>query len=145
MLVFIDESGDAGFRMKKGSSKTFVIALVIFDDELDAEEVALKIKKFRREIGKSDRFEFKFSKGSKDLKLQYFEKIKNCKFRIRAIVIQKEKIYSPLLRGSKEKFYSYVIKTVLQNNNKTIENAKIRLDGLGERLFKRSLTTYLII
>jgi hypothetical protein len=143
MIIFIDESGDAGFRTDKGSSKTFVIGLIIFDDELEAEETALKIKKIRREIGKSDHFEFKFNKCNKVIRTQFFEKIKNSKFRVRAIVIQKEKIHSPILRGSKEKFYNYVIKTVLQNNNETIENAKIRLDGLGEKLFKNSLNTYL--
>ncbi|MFA6518596.1 MAG: DUF3800 domain-containing protein [Candidatus Shapirobacteria bacterium] len=48
MLIFIDESGDAGFRIQKGSSAHFVISLVIFDDELDAEETALKIKRLKK-------------------------------------------------------------------------------------------------
>lgn len=36
MLVFIDDSGDPGFKIEKGSSSVFVIALVIFDDDLEA-------------------------------------------------------------------------------------------------------------
>jgi hypothetical protein len=44
--VFIDDSGDPGFKLNKGSSSHFVIACVIFDDSLDAEEVALTIKKY---------------------------------------------------------------------------------------------------
>lgn len=62
MLVFLDDSGDPGFKVKKGSSPCFVIALVIFDDHLEAETCALEIKKLRRELGLSDHFEFKFSK-----------------------------------------------------------------------------------
>ncbi len=38
MLVFIDDSGDPGFKLDKGSSKFFVISLVIFNDNLEAEK-----------------------------------------------------------------------------------------------------------
>lgn len=59
MLIFIDDSGDPGFKFDKGSSKIFVIVLIIFDDNLDAEETALKIKRLRQRFKKSERFEFK--------------------------------------------------------------------------------------
>lgn len=143
MLVFIDESGDGGFKVQKGASRNFVIALVIFEDDLDAEETALIIKKFRRSIGKPDYFEFKFNKISKEYRVGFLNAVKNCKFKIRAIIIQKEKIYSPVLRNSKDKFYNFVIKEVLEKSNHLIKNARIRLDGLGERQFKRNLVTYL--
>lgn len=44
MLVFIDDSGDPGFKTEKGSSKIFVIAMVIFKDNLEAEKTSLSIK-----------------------------------------------------------------------------------------------------
>lgn len=54
MLVFIDDSGDAGFKLDKGSTPFFVIACVIFDDDLEA----LHYKKiFKRHI--EDEWEFK--------------------------------------------------------------------------------------
>ncbi|KKQ34843.1 MAG: hypothetical protein US52_C0045G0018 [candidate division WS6 bacterium GW2011_GWA2_37_6] len=143
MLIFIDESGDAGFKISRGSTRFFVIALIIFDDELDAEETALKIKKLRRSIHKSDKYEFKFNRSSKEIRLKFLSCVKSCNFRIRAIVFDKEKIYSPELRKSKEKFYSYAIKSVLKNSNDTIKNAKVRIDGSGQRSFRRSLTVYL--
>lgn len=143
MLIFIDESGDAGFRIKKGSSKCFAIGLVIFDDDLHAEETALIIKKYRRAAGLPDHFEFKFNKCNKALRLGFLEAVKRCKFRIRAIVVEKEKIYSSHLRGSKEKFYNFVMMEVLRNNGDTIKNAKIRLDKLGEKALRKNLSTYL--
>lgn len=142
-LVYIDESGDAGFKIPKGSTPVFVIVLVIFDDPIDAEETALIIKKYRRKLRKSDLFEFKFNKSSRELRIGFFEEIKNCKFRIRTIVFNKNVLYSEALRSSKDKFYSYAVKEVLKNNNKTISNAKIYIDGLGERTFKKSLNVYL--
>lgn len=61
MLVFIDDSGDPGLGTQ--SSPVFVIALVIFDDNLVAEETALAIKKLRREFRFPDDVEFKFHKS----------------------------------------------------------------------------------
>ena len=46
MLIFIDDSGDPGFKVQKGSSSVFVIALVIFDDNLIAEETVLALNLF---------------------------------------------------------------------------------------------------
>ena len=143
MLVFIDESGDAGFKLGKGSSDVFVVALVIFDDNLDAEETALKIKRFRREINKSDKFEFKFNKTRRANRIKFLETIKDCKFRVRAIVFKKNKLVSENLIKSKDKFYNYAVKLVLKHNNNSIKNAQIRIDGLGERSFKKSLQVYL--
>jgi hypothetical protein len=143
VIIFIDESGDAGFKLDKGSTATFVIAMVIFDDELDAEETALNIKKYRRKINKKDNYEFKFNKSNREYRIDFLNEVKNCKFRIRAIVFRKEKMYSNHLRTSKDSFYNYAVKMVLKNNNETIKNAKIRIDGLGERKFRKSLTVYL--
>ncbi len=143
MLVFIDESGDAGFKTTAGSSKFFVIALIIFDDDLDAEETALCIKRLRQKLGKDDRFEFKFNKTDRNLKIRFFETVSKMKFRIRSISFNKELIYSKTLRSEKEKFYNYALRNVLDMNNNTIKNAKIRLDGLGERKFKQELVKYL--
>lgn len=143
MLIFIDDSGDPGFKVTKGSTNVFVIGLIIFDDELEAEETALKIKKLRRELGLKDDFEFKFNKCRNHFRCKFLETVKDSKFRIRAIVMKKNKIYGSTLRTSTESFYNYAIKTVLKYHGGTIENAKIRIDGRGNRIFKRSLSTYL--
>ena len=65
MLVFVDDSGDSGFKFNKGSSPYFVIACVIFDDILEAERASLAIKMLRRDLGLSDNHEFKFTKAVK--------------------------------------------------------------------------------
>ena len=33
MLVFVDESGDPGLKLNKGSSAYFIVALVLFEEE----------------------------------------------------------------------------------------------------------------
>lgn len=143
MLIFIDDSGDPGFKLDKGSSKAFVIACVIFDDELEAEKTAVAIKEFRRKMKFPDTMEFKFNKSSKKVRKGFLTEISKYKFRVRAIVMQKEKIYGQELIKSKESFYSYAIKMVLKYDNKTLRNARIKLDGHGERIFRQKLMTYL--
>lgn len=142
MLVFIDDSGDPGFKLEKGSSKHFVIACVVFDDNLDAEETALKIKRLRRTLKWRDDHEFKFNKTNKQIRLAFLNEIKGCTFRVRAIVADKSVIRSPELRSNKTKFYNYMIKEVLSKSDGSIKNGSIRLDGHEDRAYKKAATTY---
>ena len=50
MLVFIDESGDTGFKVKQGSSKYFIISLVIFEDNEEALACDQRIQLLKREL-----------------------------------------------------------------------------------------------
>ena len=143
MLVFIDESGDPGFRINKGSSKYFVIVLIIFDDDIEAENTAKKIKNLKINLGKSEKFEFKFNKCKKEIRLSFLKSIQNCKFRIRAIIFDKEKIYSDHLRNSKDSFYNFALAQLLKNNGNNILNARIKIDGSGDKKFRQNLENYL--
>ena len=143
MLVFIDDSGDAGFKLGKGSTKFFIISLVIFDDELEAEKTAIAIKDLRRELNFSDKVEFKFCKSSDDVRQKFLNKVCDFNFRIRSLVIDKSLIRSDELKCNKNSFYSYAIKTVLKHSGGKIKNAKIKIDGSGDRVFKRNFLGYL--
>jgi hypothetical protein len=143
MLVFIDDSGDAGFKIGKGSSEFFIISAVIFDDNLEAERTAISIKELRRELFGRDDVEFKFHKSKDENKKKFLEVVKKHNFRIRCLVVDKRLLYSPELRGDKNSFYSYIIKTMLKYSNQTILDAKIRIDGSGDRVFRRSFVSYL--
>lgn len=143
MLVFIDDSGDPGFRIDKGSSKYFVIALIIFDDELEAEKTSVAIKELRRKLKVSDKFEFKFNKADRKFKSAFFKAVVGFKYRVRAIVIDKEIVNSPRLRGDKESFYNYVIMQVLKQRYGHIRNAKLKFDRRGERSIQDQLRVYL--
>lgn len=143
MLVFIDDSGDAGFKLGKGSSEFFIISAVIFDDNLEAEKVALAIKELRRELFKRDDVEFKFHKSSKKIRKKFLELVSKHRFRIRCLVVNKSVLYSQKLRCDKDSFYSYTIKTMLKYSNHTIFDAKIRIDGGGDRVFRRNFIAYL--
>lgn len=143
MLVFIDDSGDSGFRVEKGSSKIFVIVLVIFDDPLEAEETSLAVKKLRRKMKVSDQYEFKFNKTNRVFREAFFEAVKGCKFKVRAVVVDKQKIYSPRLRSYKENFYNHIIMHVIKNSIGRIKKAKLKFDSRGEKALRDELRVYL--
>lgn len=141
-LVFIDDSGDPGFKLTSGSSSHFVIACVIFDDYLDAEETSLIIKKYRREIGWNDIREFKFNKTNKKYVIELLGRLADSRFRIRAISIDKSKVYSNELKNRQDSFYNYAIKEVL-SKTKNLKGADVRLDGHSGREYKKSAISYL--
>lgn len=143
MLVFIDDSGDPGFKTQKGSSSVFVIALVIFDDTLDAEKTSVEIKQLRRDLKFPDDTEFKFHKSRRAVKRKFLERISKYKFRIRAIVVQKAIIRSSFLVNDKESFFNYIVMQVLKNSKKTVKNARIKFDRRGERRIRDNLRVYL--
>ncbi len=143
MLVFIDDSGDAGFKLNRGSTEYFVISAVVFDDNLEAEKTAVAIKELRRNLGFSDKIEFKFNKSRKDVREKFLHAVNKFDFRIRSLVVDKKLIRSEELKNNKDSFYSYMIKTLLKYSNKSILEASIKIDGSGDRTFRRSFTSYL--
>ncbi len=143
MLIFIDDSGDPGFKLNKGSTSHFIIAMIIFDDDLEVEKTAVAIKELKRKIGFSDQTEFRFFKTNNRYKIKFLQTVAKFNFRIRCLVVDKANIRSQELRNNKNSFYAYFIKEVLKNNNNTIIDARIRLDGGGNREFRKSFITYL--
>jgi hypothetical protein len=140
MLVFIDESGDAGFKIQKGSTPIFVAALVAFHDhdQARAAKVAIDAASARLNI----RPEFKFSKCRDEIRDAFFEAMRPFEFRVRAIVVQKELIYSAHMRAQKEAFYSFFVKSMLKFDDGLLKEAQIVIDGSGDRTFKREMGVY---
>ncbi len=143
MIVFIDDSGDPGFKLQKGSSACFVIALVIFDDPLEAEKTSLSIKELRRKLKVSDLYEFKFNKMDKRFKAKFIENVRDFKFRVRAIVVRKEVISSQRFRSYKEDFYNYIVMQVLKQSKGVVKKAKLKFDKRGEQSLRNQLRVYL--
>ena len=143
MLVFLDDSGDAGFKVGQGSSAYLVISLVIFDDELEALETQVKIRRLRRELKRPDNHEFRFNGCNHQFRRRFLETIATSRFRYRAIALSKKGVYGRELQKSKESFYNYAIKMVLRHSAGTIKDAKLRFDSHGERSVRRALTNYL--
>ncbi len=141
MLVFIDESGDPGFKLEKGSTPIFVVSMVIFDNADAALETQERVEGLRGELGV--RPEFKFNKSSDTVRDRFFRGIRGCPFATRALVVDKKLIHSPNLRSVKDSFYKFFIRMVAQHDGGVLEDAKVVIDGSGDRAFKQQFRTYL--
>ena len=120
MLILIDESGDAGFKVAKGSTSHFVVAMVIFRD-LEQAELA----------------------SANTVRDGFFEAVRPFQFSVRALVVDKERIYSESLRENKGRFYNYFVKMLLKHDGGALQGARVKIDGSGDREFKQELARYL--
>ena len=142
-LLYIDDSGDAGFKFKRGSSEYFSIACVVFDDWLDSEETSLKIKRLRRELGWPDDREFKFHNSSSSTRQTFLTTVKRCNFKVWAIIVDKAKVQNVRTWENAGKFYNFVIKELLVRHMHDISNANLHIDGEAKKAYKKAAFTYI--
>lgn len=143
MLIYIDESGDAGFKTSQGSSKCLVVCLVCFSNQALADVATQTIQALRSELGWPAHIEFKFSKTKHEIREKFLRAVSGIPFEICAIVMQKDLIRSNHLRSNKDDFYRYTVKHGLGSAASLIEGAEIFIDGSGDRSFKREFSSYL--
>lgn len=141
-LVFLDESGDPGFKFGEGSSTYFVVTLIVIPDALSAQTLDDTISNLRLRLRTSPGYEFHFTATCAAWRESFVKEVNGLNFRYHSIVINK-----PLLSGEgfrvKESFYKFACKIVLQNAQRELANATVVLDGCGSREFQRQLGSYL--
>lgn len=144
MLVFIDESGDSGLKIESGSSRYFVVSLVIFEDNDEAVACDQRIQLLKKEIGWTQDSEFHFKKNSERIRKVFLREVSPYSFFYYGIVINKDpkKLWGEGFR-SKESFYKYACGLVFENAKEKIANATIVIDESGSLDFKRQLGQYL--
>ena len=140
MLVLIDESGDPGFKLNKGSTPYFVCGMIVFRDFKEAEDCNKAILQLKNDL--QINYEFKFNKTKADNKDHFFNAIASCEYEVWALVVDKKKIYSQTLKRSDDKFYNFFIKNLLASGA-DLKDAIVKIDGSGDREFKRKMQKYL--
>jgi len=144
MLVFIDESGDTGRKIGKGSSQYFIVVLVMFEENDDAIACDQRIALLHKELHLPVTYEFKFNKMRKDTRMAFLRAVSPYDFFYFGIVINKD---PKKLTGTgfsvKESFYKYACSLVFSHAKPNLKNAIVVIDGSGSRAFKRELQSYL--
>ena len=142
MHVFVDDSGDGGFKLGAGSSSHLIMSACVFRDPKEIEHLAANLAQCR--IRASHQREFKYSKTSDKVKQHFFEAIADVDFAVRAIIIDKQLVYSPKLRSEPAAFKSWAIRQLLTKNFGQIQNARVVIDGQDTRGFGVSDERYLM-
>lgn len=138
-LIFIDDSGDPGF--KSTSSANFVISAVLFTDSKIAMNVSKCISGFRKSLGWRHDNEFKFSKVRKDIVIELLGLVSKYDLQVYAVYIDKSnfKYVSQII--DQEKLYNWTIKELLITI--PVEEAKIKIDGRSSKRNMLKTATYL--
>lgn len=144
MLVFLDESGDSGRKIERGSSRYLTVAIVTFDDAEQALACDGRIASLRTELGLQPAFEFHFSRNSERVRHAFLGAVAAEDFFYHAFSLNKdpEKLWGPGF-NVKESLYKYVSRLVFENAKPYLQDATVVIDGSGDRHFRDQLAAYL--
>jgi hypothetical protein len=124
MFVFLDESGDPGFRLDKTSTRFFVIATVIVEDPVVLEDA---IDQFRTEVGYTRNPEFKAASTPPAIRERFLRAVCRWDFVVRALVVDKLRITEPSLQSS-ETLYDHFVMRLFEEDAGLIREATVILD-----------------
>ena len=143
MIIAIDDSGDPGLKLGRGSSDYFCIAAVLFKDDLDAEEASLKIRRLRRDLGWRPLHEFKFRKTSPEIRKQFLNDAKSQNFIVSIITLDKHAIIDNKdFKKNASKLYNAVILQAIKSFGDELKDAHIYIDGESGKDYRRHVKTF---
>ncbi|MFE4078534.1 DUF3800 domain-containing protein [Paenarthrobacter sp. YIM B13468] len=142
MHIFIDDSGDGGFKFESGSSSHLVMAACVFKDPSEI----LRLKQCMESCAQHNglKTEFKYAKTKERVKDCFFNCTADIRYNIRAIVMDKSQIYSGHLRNNPAALKSFAIRQLLSHGFGTIHGAKVVIDGQDTKAFGITDHAYLM-
>jgi hypothetical protein len=132
-LIFIDDSGDTGFKFNKGSSKFFVLVAIIMDSRETTELISLAIARVRLLMKLGLDYEFKFNKLNKAQRINFLKKINYLDFNIDAIVVDKRILEDTKLLLLK------TVEALLSLDKSMYDGSIIKIDGKANEVLRNSL------
>lgn len=141
MLVFVDESGDPGLKIGRGSSPYFIVATVVFPTKQVTQECQQQIQAFRVQQGLRHYKEFHFSKDNLAIKRGFLEAVAEVPFWFGAAVVDKQRLHSHGLEDHKN-LYHYTVNLAFKHILDELKDATVVFDSCGGREFSQQLRRY---
>ncbi len=144
MLIFIDESGDPGLKLDRGSSRFFTVSLVVFEENDEAIACDQRIQLLKKELGWEADSEFHFKRNSDRVRKAFLEAVAPYNFFYYGIVINKDprKLWGDGFKN-KSSFYKYACGLVFENAQERMSDSIVVLDKTGNLDFRNQLAKYL--
>jgi Protein of unknown function (DUF3800) len=141
MLAFIDESGDPGLKIRRGSSRYFTMCMVYFKDEVEAVNCSNFIEQLKTDMGiKNRKREFKFTSLKKEQRLHFLKEMLPFSFLYIGLIIDKEKFLKQDLVATEKTFYKYAASLLFELAKPVLYKALVEIDGEKSRSFKNELS-----
>lgn len=135
MLILIDESGDPGVASKPGSSKFFILSMVIFENEEDANQCSKNIERLKESI--QWKGEFHFKRNSKEIRKIFLKELSKQNFKYYSVVINKKS------KMNKTDFYGNSIEILFKMAREKLKRATIVFDESGANDFRKFISKIL--
>ena len=142
MLVFVDESGDVGLKFTEGSCTYFVVTLVLFENDTEAEKLRLRIDLLRTELRLPGSYEFHFFRNNVPIRRAFLNAIKGYDFQFFSLVVDKRKLSSGSY-GSGSAFYKAICGVAFDAVKHLLSEANVKFDDSGGQAWKKELASYI--
>ena len=142
MIISVDDSGSPGLKPGRGVTSYFAIAAICFNNNTDAERAKLKIQSLKTRLSWKNNREFKFRKANAEIKTKFFEAIKNQKFTISVVLLEKSQLNQKEFYKSPSKLYNTTILKALQGLGVDLINAYIYIDGESGSNYRKRVKTF---
>ncbi len=136
MYVFIDESGDAGYKFESGSSRYFVVACLILRRAEQVDLLRQSLNEIKFAFNWRFDQEFKFSKMKPALQARVLEGVDFATLCVRVFYIDK----SEYPRGYLS--HSEMLKLSLQRISEDLVEAIVKIDGASGSSHKRIIGAF---
>lgn len=133
--LWIDESGDCGFKFDKGSSRFLIIVAVYAIGNIENVISKVEALKTRRSLHAS--FEFKFSRCRDALKRECLRMIAELPIAYKAIVVDKKNVKAPALALHPRELYFEAVRRLLYDNNPPLAHAILIIDEAVAKIHHR--------
>lgn len=139
MFVYLDETGDTGFKFDKGSSRFFLVTILLTSDPVPLNG---EIEAFRLNNRFSIDHEFKFYSSPDSVRERFLRLLLKHECMIRCLVVDKHLLTKGHMRD-KEIFYNYLTKMLLKYDGGRLDDARLILDRRDQKKSKQGLGPYI--
>lgn len=144
VFAFVDEAGDTGLKIGRGSSRCFTIAIVIFTEDDEMRRCDKIIDDLRCKQDKSKRFEFHFHNNNRQVREAFLAAVSSVGFIYYAFTLDKSlnHMWGEAYK-SRDSFYMMVSKYVFESARPHLQEAFVVIDESGSQAFQDTLAKYI--
>lgn len=135
MYVFVDDSGDPGFKFGQGSSNFLVIACCVFASPLEVDLASKHVATLKRKLNANNDFELKFHKSRFETKIILLESLGKIDFFVRVLIVDKRGL------PSTKDLQNSVLISALDKLGEGVADAKVTIDGVLPKKHAQELST----
>ncbi len=143
MILAIDESGDAGKKFWRGSSRWFLVAAVVVDGDIAHDQVSRAIQNFYKQHNLQE--ELHFAHNTDEIHNAFLHTMQSQSFSFVCVAVNKTALLrkKPWLFRSRLSLYNYSFGQLFIRLRPQLDHPIVLIDRNGGRWFTKAINKYL--